>query len=53
MPIRDQGDNPSAEIPAAGEAARARCPPARMFGGLSGKLLWLTVFFIMLAEILI
>ena len=24
-----------------------------MFGGLSGKLLWLTVFFIMLAEILI
>ncbi|MBY3180893.1 HAMP domain-containing sensor histidine kinase [Rhizobium sp. 25PS6] len=53
MPIRDQGDNPSAEIPAAGEAVRARCPPARMFGGLSGKLLWLTVFFIMLAEILI
>ncbi|MBY5784554.1 HAMP domain-containing histidine kinase [Rhizobium leguminosarum] len=53
MPTRDQGDNPSAEIPAAGEAARAPCPSARMFGGLSGKLLWLTVVFIMLAEILI
>ncbi|EJZ22288.1 histidine kinase, partial [Rhizobium sp. Pop5] len=53
MPIKDQGDNPSAEIPAAGEAARARCPSAGMFGGLSGKLLWLTVFFIMLAEVLI
>ncbi|MBX4862575.1 HAMP domain-containing histidine kinase [Rhizobium sophorae] len=53
MPMRDQGDNPSAENPAAGEGARAPCPSARMFGGLSGKLLWLTVFFIMLAEILI
>ncbi|MBX5047046.1 ATP-binding protein [Rhizobium lentis] len=52
MPVRDQGDNPSAEDPAAGEAARGRCPSG-MFGGLSGKLLWLTVIFIMLAEILI
>lgn len=53
MPIRDQGDNPSAENPAAGEAARAPCPSAGLFGGLSGKLLWLTIVFIMLAEILI
>ncbi|TCB28427.1 HAMP domain-containing histidine kinase, partial [Rhizobium leguminosarum bv. viciae] len=53
MPNQDQGDNPSAENPAAGEAARAPCPPAGLFGGLSGKLLWLTVVFIMLAEILI
>ncbi|MGO6907517.1 sensor histidine kinase, partial [Rhizobium ruizarguesonis] len=53
MPTRDQGDNPSAEDPAAGEAARAPCPSAGLFGGISGKLLWLTVFFIMLAEILI
>ncbi|TBG87361.1 HAMP domain-containing histidine kinase, partial [Rhizobium leguminosarum] len=53
MPMRDQGDNPSAENPAAGEAVRAPCPSAGLFGGLSGKLLWLTVFFIMLAEILI
>ena len=30
MPMKDQGDNPSAETPAAGEAARAPCPSARM-----------------------
>ncbi|MBB2755134.1 UNVERIFIED_ORG: signal transduction histidine kinase [Rhizobium aethiopicum] len=57
MPVQDQGDNPSAETTAAGETARAPCPSAGrfggMFGGLSGKLLWLTVVFIMLAEILI
>ncbi|MCJ9697428.1 HAMP domain-containing histidine kinase, partial [Rhizobium sp. PRIMUS64] len=53
MPNQDQGDNPSAENPAAGEAARTPCPSAGLFGGLSGKLLWLTVVFIMLAEILI
>ncbi len=53
MPVRNQGNDPSADIPAAGEAAKGRCPSAGMFGGLSGKLLWLTVFFIMLAEILI
>ncbi|MBB3355989.1 MULTISPECIES: HAMP domain-containing sensor histidine kinase [Rhizobium] len=52
MPVRNQGDNPSAEPPAATEAAKGRCPSG-FFGGLSGKLLWLTVVFIMLAEILI
>ena len=52
MPVLDQGKDPSADIPAAAEAARGRCPSG-LFGGLSGKLLWLTVVFIMLAEILI
>ena len=53
MSVREQGENPSAESVAAGEAGKAPCPTSGLFGGLSGKLLWLTVFFIMLAEILI
>lgn len=53
MSVREQGENPSVESAAVGEAGKTPCPTAGLFGGLSGKLLWLTVFFIMLAEILI
>ncbi|EJJ30338.1 hypothetical protein PMI11_01481, partial [Rhizobium sp. CF142] len=53
MPVQDQGETSKAENIAAGEAAKGSYPRAGMFSRLSGKLLWLTVFFIMLAEILI
>ncbi|MBB3442769.1 HAMP domain-containing sensor histidine kinase [Rhizobium sp. BK379] len=53
MPVQDQGEPSKAENIAAGEAAKGSYPRAGMFSRLSGKLLWLTVFFIMLAEILI
>ncbi|WP_184395351.1 HAMP domain-containing sensor histidine kinase [Rhizobium sp. BK650] len=53
MPVENQGDTSTAENIAASEAVKGSYPRAGRFGGLSGKLLWLTVFFIMLAEILI
>ncbi|GAA3058650.1 HAMP domain-containing sensor histidine kinase [Rhizobium viscosum] len=53
MPVQDQGETSRAENIVASEAAKGSYPRAGMFSRLSGKLLWLTVFFIMLAEILI
>jgi signal transduction histidine kinase len=53
MPVQDQGETSNVENIAASEAAKGGYLRAGLLGGLSGKLLWLTVFFIMLAEILI
>jgi signal transduction histidine kinase len=47
MPVQDQSEMPVNMTAAGGER------PAGWFGGLSGKLLWMTVLFIMLAEVLI
>ncbi len=51
MPAADQGETPSNNT--AVEEADAGSRPSGLFGGLSGKLLWLTVICIMLAEVLI
>ncbi|APO73320.1 sensor histidine kinase protein [Rhizobium etli 8C-3] len=48
MPEQQQGENSTVD-----SAADGANRPAGAFGGLSGKLLWLTVLFIMLAEVLI
>jgi signal transduction histidine kinase len=53
MPVQDQGENPSVDTPLMEAAGKAPCGPVGKFAGLSGKLLWLTVVFIMLAEVLI
>lgn len=47
MPVQSQGENTRLNV------AASDTRPAGWFGGLSGKLLWLTVLFIMLAEVLI
>lgn len=49
MPLQHQGENSTIDKTA--DSAYGR--PVGWFGGLSGKLLWLTVLFIMLAEVLI
>jgi signal transduction histidine kinase len=53
MPAPDQGQTVPEALTTATDAARSSCRPAGMFGGISGKLLWLTVVCIMLAEVLI
>jgi signal transduction histidine kinase len=53
MPAPDQGHTVPDEITMVPDAGRSACRPAGMFGGISGKLLWLTVICIMLAEVLI
>jgi hypothetical protein len=53
MPAPDQGHTVPDEITTVPDAGRSACRPAGMFGGISGKLLWLTVICIMLAEVLI
>ncbi|NLS02123.1 HAMP domain-containing histidine kinase [Rhizobium sp. P32RR-XVIII] len=49
MPLQHQGEHSTIDKTA--DSAYGR--PVGWFGGLSGKLLWLTVLFIMLAEVLI
>ncbi|WP_028749591.1 sensor histidine kinase [Rhizobium mesoamericanum] len=53
MQAHDQGDNLLPGGAAGSEADKAEQRPCAKFGGLSGKLLWLTVVCIMLAEVLI
>jgi signal transduction histidine kinase len=53
MRAQDQGDNLAETTMPATEAGTAACSGSGKFRGLSGKLLWLTVVCIMLAEVLI
>ncbi|MBB3965686.1 ATP-binding protein [Rhizobium metallidurans] len=53
MPAPDQGQTVPEALTTVTDAARAACRPVGIFGGISGKLLWLTVVCIMLAEVLI
>lgn len=53
MQANDQGENLPQSGAAGNETNRAEHRPSGKFGGLSGKLLWLTVVCIMLAEVLI
>ncbi|MDQ0560410.1 signal transduction histidine kinase [Rhizobium mesoamericanum] len=53
MQAHDQGDNLLPGGATGSEADKAEQRPCGKFGGLSGKLLWLTVVCIMLAEVLI
>lgn len=53
MAIQENGDQNIREREGDGAGKVAEVRPAGIFGGLSGRLLWLTVFAVMLAEVLI